>query len=430
MTPPLTATWWRPKLEPGHLAWPVGLFLLYVIVGPSTRVPCTVSDPCLTRPITFLGVGLAMSLVAAVFAHRWAARVLAAAFVAVFVTGVALEGAYRGWEVVVGPPVVAIACWWFTMRCRQASVAAAPVVAHAMVPGPARVTFFRRSAVVWAGLWAVAAILTAAGYQVSQQNAEARQAAATLVTGTVTGQLSDGVQVRLDDGTLLEVGVRDPEAYEAGSSLPLRVDDDGLRQPVSEPYDISAWMALAGFAGGVAVALGWRAAAVNLARRRLFTTRQPVREVRAARSFGRVVVRPLSGSEGALEIPAYGVLPERTVRSAKLYGRPEARAWCAVEIDGDLVLPDGPAEVETWMEPGSKQWEELFNAMSGTYRERADFLEEHLPTMRQIHANLPPEQRGDEDWIRKAEQELEELRRLERDGGADPSGHKDERPPR
>ena len=42
------------------------------------------------------------------------------------------------------------------------------------------------------------------------------------------------------------------------ASCGLAVDDDGWRQPISEPYDATPWVALAGLVGLIGAGLLWR----------------------------------------------------------------------------------------------------------------------------------------------------------------------------
>jgi hypothetical protein len=403
---------WRPKLAPGWLAWLVTVLVLFVLVGPWAHVPCAAAAPCRPSPLTFAGFGLLVSLVAAVYAHHWAARLLVAGTLGLVLAGAVQEAAYAGWGYAVAV-VVALVGWWFTLRRRSAGVTTLPVLGHAAVPRPTRLSYYRPSTAVWAAVLAIVAVLIGLGALAAQEDAEARAASARLVSGEVVRHLDDGVEVRLDDGSMANIRVDAPADYPVGSRFPLRVDDAGLAEPVSEPYDTSGWIGLAALAGGAALAVGWRSAATNLARRRLYNTPQPVRQVQVLRSFDELLVRSPAGRKDALAIPMPPMSPERTVRAAKLYGQPATGSWCAVELNGEMLYPDCPAVVKNWLEPGSREWNDLLAALARTYREHASLLEEHISEGRRLLANLPPDERSElAEQTRREEQTLAEMRKL------------------
>jgi hypothetical protein len=107
---------------------------------------------------------------------------------------------------------------------------------------------------------------------------------------------------------------------------------------------VSGWIRVIAVAGLTAVIIAVRWVMTNVARRRLFTDAQPVRLVEAHLSFGRVMIRPPRGGRHTLVIPA-DVFPKDVVGPASLYGEPVHGGWCAVEVDGELVVPTGPSEV-------------------------------------------------------------------------------------
>ena len=117
-----------------------------------------------------------------------------------------------------------------------------------------------------------------------------------------------------------------------------------------------------------------------------------MRRVDILRSANQVVVRPLRRGERALAIPA-DVFPERATRAASLYGEPVAGGWCAVEIDGVVVLPTGPAEMLHWLEPGSPEWERMFAPMFSGFQDTARRMEQQLELQRRVLRDMPADQR-------------------------------------
>src|SRR5262245_19905073 len=124
------------------------------------------------------------------------------------------------------------------------------------------------------------------------------------------------------------------------------VDDRGLHQPVSEPYDASGWLFLGVFLAAVAAAATARGVEIGHGPARLFDEAQPVTEVSVLVGPGAVAVfagdaRP--GEPAVAEIrtrlrPA----PARGGRPASLFGVPAPGHWCAVVVDGEALAPTRP----------------------------------------------------------------------------------------
>jgi hypothetical protein len=203
-------------------------------------------------------------------------------------------------------------------------------------------------------------------------------------------------------------------------ALALAAVGAGIAHAVERSADAAdvgtGWIKTAVVTGGTAVFITVRWAMTNRQRRELFASPQPLRRVDVYRSSGAVFVRSPKGRDDALEIPAK-VQPEDVISAASLYGEPVAGGWCAVEVNGEVVMPTGPSKVSVWIGPGSVEWQRYSAEKTSAYREHARFLEKNLNVMRRLRANLPPDHRGDlDEQIRGTERQLADLRQVI-DGG-------------
>jgi hypothetical protein len=194
----------------------------------------------------------------------------------------------------------------------------------------------------------------------AQQQADARQRVAARVVAEVTAHVDEfTVQVRLPTGTT-RIGVLEAANYPVGEPMELYVDDRGLHQPVSEPYDATGWSFLGVFLAAVALTLRARGVAQGHGQRRWLTEQQPVTEVWAMPGLGAVAVyagdaRP--GEPAVIEISTMPVVyrdedPSRLrltsadlepgLHPASLYGTPAPGHWCLVAVHGRPVVPLRP----------------------------------------------------------------------------------------
>jgi hypothetical protein len=355
---------WNVGPIPGFLVLvgAIGLFFVGVAGEAAIRQPCTAAQPCLPEPIGFTSFGLLLATVVAAFVHRAAARWLSLTFAVVF-----LLAGYRElpqvWWLQAYAVAFVLLCW-FVLRPEfglLAMISFEDVSHSARLPRPADLARLRpRPSQVWLVVaFTVVALTGAATYSIQQAAAQAREAAARVVSGQVIEHEDFGILVSID-GVGVPVDVLYPSDYPLGSTQPLWVDDEGLAQPLSEPYDASWWMILTGLGGGLAFAVGWRAAGPELERRRLFTRAQPVRRVSAILAGGRVTILPPEGYPEGMSLPLSfpavtseldsvaralaGKAPE-LVRTVTLYGVPEEGRWCGARLDNQTVAPTGPAEV-------------------------------------------------------------------------------------
>src|SRR6185369_10199464 len=109
---------------------------------------------------------------------------------------------------------------------------------------------------------AAACVLAAVGCLawglLSQSRADAQQEAAARVDGVVVAHPDDiTIMVRLpgDPARTVAIWVLASATYPVGKGVPLYVDDRGLHQPVSQPYDATGWIGFAVVLVGLGVAV-------------------------------------------------------------------------------------------------------------------------------------------------------------------------------
>lgn len=109
------------------------------------------------------------------------------------------------------------------------------------------VASYAAGCIVLARTVAAAGLACAAWSAARQAQADGQQRAAEIVTATVRSHPDwDTLDLAFPGGGADEiVSVYDAAVYPVGSTVRLAVDDRGLRQPLSEPYDASPWYALA-----------------------------------------------------------------------------------------------------------------------------------------------------------------------------------------
>jgi hypothetical protein len=285
------------------VAGAIGLVVVGLPGVDTGRQPCTAEQPCLPEPIAFTGLGLLLATVVAVFVHRSAARWLALTFGAMFLM-VGLQDLALVWWVQAYVAGFVVVCWvvLWPQHGWPATVSFMEYDEVVVPSRPERLPWLRPGRALVGGVLLLVAL-----------------AAAVAVTSSV-------------------------------------------RQTAGEAF------AVTGLAGGLAFAVGWRPIAANLDRRRLFRREQPLRRVQAVLVGGKVIVLPPSAAE--LLIPTAGtifhekalVIPALTgrldaiskalagdrvqaVRTVWLYGEAAERAWCAVRLDAETVVPTGPATV-------------------------------------------------------------------------------------
>ena len=359
----------RPRWQRRALAWalPVAAAVLTGLhvwaAGPAV---CTPRDPC--QPDLLGSVAIALLFAAAVsgFVLPGLAIWLASGFVACLVSS---ERLLR--------PAIVSPVWLYVVDVGFVGLCALLSRVDSDRPPTDRawqwlagVRRERPPAVTWPtpgrlsrGMGWVLAVAAAAGLTWgwhAQRQADARQRVASRVVAEVSAHPDEfTVQVRLPTGTT-RIGVLEAANYPVGEPMELYVDDRGLRQPVSEPYDATGWSFLGVFLAAVALTLRARGVAQGHGQRRWLTEPQPVTEVWALPGLGAVAVyagdaRP--GEPAVLEIATMPVVYtdedlsrlrltgadlEPGLHPASLYGTPAPGHWCVVVVDGRPVAPLRP----------------------------------------------------------------------------------------
>ena len=334
----------------GRAGWvdalvPLG-FVVIVTLAALTRhaPPCSAAAPCGPDPARWLAFGALAAPVPMLWVHRWSAAAAACGAAVLWLA------AFTGWIVLLAWAYAALVCWLAGRR----SAAADPPTAHRRPPAPPSLPSVARPAL----LLALVALAGAGGLGAwvlwRQEQADRQQSRARIVAGVVQAATTDepALQVTLNGGHTLRTPSLAPRDYPAGSTVQLYVDDQGLRQLRSEPYDVTRWLALAVAAAGTGAALLARVRRRRRDLRLFFGQPQPVRAVRVVDDVGYVhVLVPAADHRTAVEfgidVAGPGVTPhedddEPATVPATLYGEPRAGRWCAVEVDGRLRVPTAP----------------------------------------------------------------------------------------
>jgi hypothetical protein len=368
----------RPPWQRRLLGAAIPLAVLAVLVVHTVAVPappCTDQAPCAPAAWDYLAMGLLLAVAWAGPFDAMAAGWLGVAFLAVLVPAERVVGAALVsplWTYMVDAGLIAF-CFALARvdRWRGTSGALAWTATTHHQPLPAVTAIFARSTPVvgqrrrWLGAALVAAALLLSGMVLWQQDrGETRQAAAHRAAGVVVGHGDDGltITVRLD-GRSDEVAlpVLDADQHPAGQRLRVYVDDAGLVQLVSEPYDVTPWLALTVMLVGGGWAL-WRRESRSVADRAAFLAAPAAPAMAVYVRFGEDVAAvyaadarpgdpavlvlhgPMPGPEdgpgGVPERDADGLRP---VVAGVLYGPPVPGAWCVADADGEVVVPSRPA---------------------------------------------------------------------------------------
>ncbi|GEM_PF-6534024 len=212
----------------------------------------------------------------------------------------------------------------------------------------------------------------------AQARADAQQEAAVRVTVEVVARVDEyTIRVRLPEGELADLDVLDARDHPVGQRMGMMVDGRGLRQPVSEPYDGTAWLALAVIVAGVGWACGVRGAERAARLHALFDEAQPVTWVYVRAGSGWIAVYPADARPGEPAVAEFRCLVAQEpvdpvgdnqidpvgdnqidpvgddqvdsvsrflspTQPALLYGVPAPDRWCTVVVDGAPVVPTGP----------------------------------------------------------------------------------------
>jgi hypothetical protein len=345
----------RPRAQRRVARWTVffaGLVLIVVHANGSPVPVCRDLSPCQPSAVGSFLIGLLLAAVFAGAIHVGAAARIGAAFVLLFIPAdrlinpdppspiwiYALDVGFVG----LCFAMARIRPWRSTPSSERwlATVTRAPLPAIDVVsvrPGlPSRLT-----TVGCVGL----ALVTAGWSWYAQSAADDQQRAATRVTGVVVAQPDEfTIRVRVPGLDDADIPVLNPADHPVGQRLDLYVDGDGLRQPVSEPYDATPWLALGIVLAGIGVAAWRRGRDKALPRHQLLVEEQPVTQVYLRPGYGVVAVYPADARAGEPAIAeVYGefAAPEEVPLAAHS-GLIAGDDW---DLDGyDDLSPDAGAD--------------------------------------------------------------------------------------
>ncbi|SDT20152.1 hypothetical protein [Actinoplanes derwentensis] len=219
----------------------VVIFLIIAVTVPYRR--CSNAVPCDPEPVASFAISLLPAVVVMTFIHRWAAAVTAVLCAIAWPIANHVDDSEMGWRALL-PIALAVT---------------AVAVARQRDDRPRRP---RAGTLVAGSLLLIGTLAGIAATLQRQQQVTAQEAASTSLTAVARAHLDDStLTVELPDGTRWNVKVLSASDYPIGTPVELLVDDDGLRQLRSEPYDISFSLLLPLVIGaGAGVALIARAA--------------------------------------------------------------------------------------------------------------------------------------------------------------------------
>jgi hypothetical protein len=345
----------RRILRVEHLVTVVAVAILVVTLYGVPDPPCSVTTPCAPDAWSWIALGVLLAPAVMVYLHRGAAAWASGVCAAYWAVAERWMDTGLRWAVLLPWALLAVAVYVARTGVDRVEHAAP----RRAVPSPAVLPRVGGPGLAVAGVLLAAAAGAGAWVLWRQESADRQQAAARQVTGVVREQTRAGgtgaIRVALTGGGEARSEVLSPDDYPVGSEVRLAVDGQGLRQLVSEPYDITPWLA------PVVIALGAGAAEAARVRRRrrglrsLFDDPQPVRPVRVVDDFGYVhVLMPSADGRSALEFgidvdePALLYAEEHALDEepetvpALLYGEPRPGGWLAVEVGGRLRVPVAP----------------------------------------------------------------------------------------
>ncbi|MFB9185307.1 hypothetical protein ACFFX1_44920 [Dactylosporangium sucinum] len=350
----------RPYPRADHLVAGTAATVLLLTVFTVPDVPCT-ADRCDPEPVMSIAVGVLAATAVMSYLHRWAAVGAAVVCAVLWPIADRVDDSQLGWRALLPLALVVAAVGVARLRWQEPLASAV----RRQPPAPHRLPAVGTLSGI-AGALLVAAGLAAMGLTLWRQNqVDAQQAAADRLTAEVLEHVddADAVRLRLADGTEFVAEVLSASDYPVGLRVEVLMDDAGLRQLSTEPYDITVlFLPLVPVVGG---GVGLLAQAYGRRRmlRRLFAEPQAVHAVRVL-DHGDEIAVLLPGPPGSArqfnvvvvhERPPHGLDDEDSdVRArvhtvpATLFGDPHAGRWCAVEVDGRVRVPTRPvAEVET-----------------------------------------------------------------------------------
>jgi hypothetical protein len=333
----------------------VAIFVLIVTVDPDP--PCTLRTPCGPDVASWVELGLLVAPAIMVYAHRWAAAwgAVTCAVAWPLLDRFAIDR--LGWAMFL--PLVLALVAAFVARHRTARFE--HLSPRAMVSPPPALPRVGGSLIVAAAVVFVASAGFGGWVAWRQDRVEQQEARARVAGGTVREQIDDDgvpvIRVELADGSSQRLKVLSTDDYPPGSPVEVLVDDAGLRQLRSQPYDLTPLLTWSLGGLGLAVALLVRALQRRRDLRALFARPQPVRTVRVVDFYGivHILVPAADGrtaAEFAIQVDETFPPPdvgheddeELETTAALLYGEPRSGRWVAVEVGGRVRVPVEPVD--------------------------------------------------------------------------------------
>jgi hypothetical protein len=315
--------------------------VIFVLVAATTPDPSCLAETCGPEPVTSIAISLIFAVPVMSFLHRWAAVWTAVVCVVAWPAADRVEDVRMGWYAAL--PLILLAATVLVARLRfPVAVDSAPL---RQPPAPRGLPLWSRSLVVGAVL--LPAGVAGVVWTLSRQAAvTAQETSARVVAAMVRDHHESFIKVDLSDGDSYYLEVLEPADYPLGARVDVLVDDAGLRQLRSEPYDITILLVPAVTLAGAGVALLARALTRRRALRRFLAEPRPVRAVQALDGGDRMLVmipgpartaRQFSLHVGAVAAPA-----RAGNEPATLYGSPHTGEWCVVETGGRVRVPRRP----------------------------------------------------------------------------------------
>ncbi|MEU4688944.1 hypothetical protein [Actinoplanes sp. NPDC023714] len=230
-------------------------FTIFVLIIVTTPDKWCSEETCDAEPLTSIGVSLLFAVPVMTYLHRWSAVVAAALAAVVWPIADRVDHVGMGWRMALPLALVAATVW----AARRKS--SAHLKDPAGQENSAHLTKSARLKRPAGALLLIAGLAGTAWTLHRQAEVTAQEAAARSVPAVVRVHQEDTViGVDLADGDSYYMEVLAAGDYPVGSRVEVLVDDDGLRQLASEPYDITILLVPTVTAGGVGAALLARAA--------------------------------------------------------------------------------------------------------------------------------------------------------------------------
>jgi hypothetical protein len=346
----------------GRYRWRLWLLMIFglavatglsLLGGGRIEEQCTPTNPCDPRQFGTTIFALLVAAIVAAPISATATAALSAAAAAAWLAGLGLaQLSPPAWLTALAVGYAAVSCW-FGLRPmpKPSSLLGAP-------RGEERVPVALGPRRPWIGGSVVAILVAGCTVLLAwtlrhQSDVDAQERAASVVVASVVSHNSDEdtVTVRLPDDRLSTVHSVSPEAFPAGVTTSVYLDEHGLAELTANPYDISGLLFLAVTVACLALAYGLRRLGAYREALTFAETPQPVYDVRLVRIGDRLVIYPPGETDAppVLSVAVQSVRrnePEDPARTV-LYGHPATGELIGCDDDGALLLGIRPARRPT-----------------------------------------------------------------------------------